>query len=359
MKKKKIALLPGDGIGPEVTEQAKKVLESIGEISKIDFEFKEGLIGAVAIDAVGDPFPRETEELCLNSDAILFGAIGHPKYDNDPTVEVRPEQGLLRMRKQLGLYANIRPVKSYDILNEVSPLKAHLIKDVDLVVFRELTGGIYFGERDKTDNDAFDTCRYSIHEIRRISKLAFKAAKKRRKKVTLVDKANVLATSQLWREAVQELAADYSDIELEFMYVDTAAMKIIQDPKNFDVILTENMFGDILSDEASVLTGSLGMLPSASIGSKIALYEPIHGSYPEVAGQNRANPIAAILSAGMLLDYSFGMVNERRIIQKVIDDALTNGEVTEDLTQGKAISTSQFGDKIVERIKQKKFNLQG
>jgi len=352
MKTKNIALLPGDGIGPEVTDQARKVLEAIGEISKVKFEFKEALIGAAAIDETGDPFPRETEELCLNADAILFGAIGHPKYDNDPSAEVRPEQGLLRMRKQLGLFANIRPVKSYDLLADVSPLKNHVIDQVDLVVFRELTGGIYFGERDKTDNDAFDTCSYSVNEIRRISKLAFKAAKKRRKKVTLVDKANVLATSQLWREVVKEMSGDFPEIELDFMFVDNAAMKIIQTPKSFDVILTENMFGDILSDEASVITGSLGMLPSASVGSKVALYEPIHGSFPEAAGQNIANPIAAILSAGMLLDYSFGMVNERKIIEKAIENALANGDVTADLTDGKALGTAQFGDLIAKAIKE-------
>ena len=352
MKTKNIALLPGDGIGPEVTDQARKVLEAIGEISKVKFEFKEALIGAAAIDETGDPFPRETEELCLNADAILFGAIGHPKYDNDPSAEVRPEQGLLRMRKQLGLFANIRPVKSYDLLADVSPLKNHVIDQVDLVVFRELTGGIYFGERDKTDNDAFDTCSYSVNEIRRISKLAFKAAKKRRKKVTLVDKANVLATSQLWREVVKEMSGDFPEIELDFMFVDNAAMKIIQTPKSFDVILTENMFGDILSDEASVITGSLGMLPSASVGSKVALYEPIHGSFPEAAGQNIANPIAAILSAGMLLDYSFGMVNERKIIEKAIENALANGDVTADLTDGKSLGTAQFGDLIAKAIKE-------
>ena len=353
MKKKTIALLPGDGIGPEVTAQARKVLESVGEVAKISFEFKEGLIGAAAIDTTGDPFPRETQNLCQNSDAILFGAIGHPKYDNDPTAEVRPEQGLLRMRKDLGLFANIRPVKSYDILAEVSPLKNHVVKDVDLVVFRELTGGIYFGERDKTDNDAFDTCSYSVNEIRRIAKLAFKAAKKRRKKVTLVDKANVLATSQLWREVVKEMAGDFPEIELEFMFVDNAAMKIIQNPGNFDVILTENMFGDILSDEASVITGSLGMLPSASIGSKVGLYEPIHGSYPEAAGQDKANPIAAILSAGMLLDYAFGMVSERRLIENAVQAALVAGKVTADLSDKNPVTTSQFGDIIAKGVKDK------
>ena len=353
MKTKNIALLPGDGIGPEVTEQAKKVLEAVGEVSKIKFDFKTGLIGAAAIDETGDPFPRETEELCLNSDAILFGAIGHPKYDNDPSAEVRPEQGLLRMRKQLGLFANIRPVKSYDILADVSPLKNHIINQVDLVVFRELTGGIYFGERDKTDNDAFDTCSYEVNEIRRIAKLAFKAAKKRRKKVTLVDKANVLATSQLWREVVKEMAGDFPDIELDFMFVDNAAMKIIQMPQSFDVILTENMFGDILSDEASVITGSLGMLPSASMGSKIALYEPIHGSYPEAAGQNKANPIATILSAAMMLDYSFGMVNERKLIEDAVEKTLADGKVTADLTEEGGISTSAYGDLVSKMIREK------
>ncbi len=310
---KKIAVLPGDGIGPEVTQQAVKALKAVAEIYGHDFEFEEGLIGAAAIDATGDPFPQATEELCKSSDAILFGAIGDPKYDNDPSAKVRPEQGLLRMRKELGLFGNIRPLTTYDALADISPLKNHVIQGVDFVVFRELTGGIYFGEpRGRTENGetAFDTCVYSKSEVRRIAKLAFEAAMQRAKRLTLVDKANVLASSRLWRETVIEMAKDYPEVELDFMFVDNAAMKIIQNPAFFDVVLTENMFGDILTDEASVISGSLGLSPSASVGSGIGLFEPIHGSYPQVAGQNKANPVGAILSAAMLLNYAFDMTEE-------------------------------------------------
>lgn len=357
---KKIAVLKGDGIGPEVTDQALKALKAIETVYGHKFTYKEALIGAVAIDATGNPFPEETYNLCQSSDAILFGAIGHPKYDNDPNAPVRPEQGLLAMRKSLGLFANIRPINTYKVLANSSPLRADLVDGVDFVVFRELTGGIYFGTKGRSEDRkvAFDNCTYSVEEITRISKLAFEAALKRRKKLTLVDKANVLATSRLWREVVKDFAAkNYPQVEVDYMFVDNAAMKIIQNPKYFDVVLTENMFGDIITDEASVITGSLGMLPSASVGSKVALYEPIHGSYPEAAGKNIANPCAAILSAAMLLETSFGLLEEAAVIRKAVEECLNKGFVTSDIKKDSTITTTQVGDKVAELITTKKKEL--
>ncbi len=350
---KKIAVLKGDGIGPEVTDQALKVLNAIEKTFNHKFHYTEALIGAIAIDKTGNPFPKETHQVCLDADAILFGAIGDPKYDNDPNAPVRPEQGLLAMRKALGLYANIRPITTYKVLANASPLKAELVDGVDFVVFRELTGGIYFGQKGRSEdrNTAFDSCVYSKEEVTRITKLAFETAAKRRKKVTLVDKANVLATSRLWRETVKEYAKDFPEIELDFMFVDNAAMKIIQQPKYFDVVLTENMFGDILTDEASVITGSLGLLPSASVGEKTALYEPIHGSYPQAAGKNIANPLGAILSAAMLLQTSFGLDKEAAAIRKAVEDSLGAGFVTQDINPTKYHSTTEVGDKIAAAIK--------
>ncbi|MBL3656607.1 3-isopropylmalate dehydrogenase [Fulvivirga sediminis] len=353
--KKKIAILPGDGIGPEVTKQALKSLKSIEEAFGHEFTYTEAHVGAAAIDATGDPFPQQTEDVCRAADAILFGAIGHPKYDNDPKAKVRPEQGLLAMRKKLNLFANVRPVKSYDALLSKSPLKESIIQGTDFVVFRELTGGIYFGQprgRSEDGNQAFDTCNYSKEEITRIAKLAFQAAGNRGKKVTLVDKANVLATSRLWRETVQEMASDYPDIQLDFMFVDNAAMKIIQNPKDFDVVLTENMFGDIITDEASVIAGSLGMLPSASIGTAQSLFEPIHGSYPQAAGKDIANPFGAILSAAMLLEYSFGLVEESKAIQDAVLKAVDDGFVTEDIDRENPVGTEEVGDKVAAYIKE-------
>lgn len=342
---KRIAVLPGDGIGPEVIAQAIKTLRAVEKKFGHQFILQEGLIGAASIDATGNPFPKETLELCIQSDAILFGAIGHPKYDNDPKAKVRPEQGLLAMRKQLDLFANIRPVKTYKGLSSASPLKENIINGVDFVVCRELSSGIYFGEpRGKSEEEAFDTCRYSRKEILRITELAFSYAKARKKKVTLVDKANVLSTSQLWREVVAEYAINHPDITLETMFVDNAAMKLIQNPGHFDVILTENMFGDILTDEASVITGSLGMLPSASIGSKIALFEPIHGSFPEAAGKNKANPLATILSASMMLEISFGLIKESMTINNAVENAIVNNIRTEDI--GGTNSCSEVGDYV-------------
>ncbi|PTB96236.1 3-isopropylmalate dehydrogenase [Marivirga lumbricoides] len=351
---KSIAILAGDGIGPEVTKQAVKCLDAIAEVFNHKISYQEALIGAAAIDATGNPFPEATEEICKATDAILFGAIGHPKYDNDPTAKVRPEQGLLAMRKKLGLFANVRPVNSYEVLLPISPLKEEIIRGTDFVVFRELTGGIYFGEprgRSEDGNIAFDSCVYTKHEIERIAHYAFKAAEKRRKKVTLVDKANVLATSRLWRETVTALAKQYPEITLDFMFVDNAAMKIIQNPKHFDVVLTENMFGDIITDEASVISGSLGMLPSASLGTNQSLFEPIHGSYPEVAGQNKANPIGAILSAAMLLEYAFQWHEESNLIKKAVAKTLDEGFTTEDIFKENAKGTEEVGDKIASFIK--------
>lgn len=354
--KKRIAVLPGDGIGPEVTAEAIKVLKAVEEVFGHTFEYEEALVGAAAIDATGNPFPEKTEEICLKSDAILFGAIGHPKYDDDPKAKVRPEQGLLAMRKKLGLFTNIRPVASYEALLSISPLKEEIIKGVDFVVFRELTGGIYFGQprgRSEDGNSAFDTCNYSKEEITRVSKLAFEAAMNRDRHVTLVDKANVLATSRLWRETVKELSNEYPEVTLDFMFVDNAAMKIIQNPAFFDVVLTENMFGDIITDEASVISGSLGMLPSASVGHNLSLFEPIHGSYPQAAGQNIANPFGAILSADMLLEYSFGLVDESKAIKESVNEAVNTGFVTEDIQNVNPKSTSEVGDKVASIIKAK------
>jgi len=353
---KKIAVLPGDGIGPEVIKQAIKALNAITEIYGHEFKFEEGLIGAAAIDETGNPFPEETEELCKSSDAILFGAIGDPKYDNDPSAKVRPEQGLLKMRKELGLFGNIRPITTYESLADMSPLKNHVINGVDFVVFRELTGGIYFGEprgRSENGETAFDTCVYSKFEVRRIAKLAFEAAEKRQGRLTLVDKANVLASSRLWRETVTEMAKDYPNVELDFMFVDNAAMKIIKNPAGFDVVVTENMFGDILTDEASVISGSLGLLPSASVGNSISLFEPIHGSYPQVAGQNKANPVGAILSAAMLLDYAFDMTKEARVIEEAVSSAINQGISTEDLNTNGGYGTNEVGDFIASQINTK------
>lgn len=350
MTKKKIAVLPGDGIGPEIVEQAIKVLNAVGEKFNHTFDYQYGLVGADAIDKAGNPYPDETHRICMESDAVLFGAIGHPKYDNDPSARVRPEQGLLAMRKKLGLYANIRPTATFKSLLDRSPLKNKIVEDADFITIRELTGGIYFGEpRGKTEDGqkAFDTCVYSVEEIQRIARLAFEYARNRRKKLTVVDKANILATSRLWRSTIQEMGKDNPDIELEFLYVDAAAMRIIQWPKGFDVIVTENLFGDILTDEASVITGSLGMSPSASVGIHTSVFEPIHGSYPQAAGKNIANPNGTILSAAMMLEHAFEMFGEAEIIRSAVDASLAEGMVTEDLCEsGKGHSTSEVGDWI-------------
>ena len=347
-----ITVLPGDGIGPEVTAEAIKVLRAIAAEFNHILSFKYGLMGAEAIDATGSPLPKETLNLCKSSDAILFGAIGDPKYDNDPSAKVRPEQGLLELRKSLGLFANIRPVVAYENLLDKSPLKRENIQGTDISIYRELTGGIYFGEKKLSEdgNTASDLCEYSRKEIERISHLAFKAAQSRKRKVTLVDKANVLESSRLWRKVVTEIGEKYEDVELEFLFVDNAAMQLILNPRQFDVILTENMFGDIISDEASVIGGSIGLLASASIGNKYALFEPIHGSYPQAKNKNIANPIASILSAAMLLDH-FGLTTEANLIREAVEKSLELGITTPDLNSSNIeVTTSNVGDFIEDFI---------
>jgi 3-isopropylmalate dehydrogenase len=348
----KIAKLPGDGIGPEIVEQAVKVIDAVGEKYNLQFEYKEGLVGATAINKLGEPYSEETHEICMNSDAVLFGAIGDPKYDNNPKAKIRPEQGLLEMRKRLQLYANIRPVRTFETLIEKSPLRTELVKGADFIVIRELTGGIYYGElrgRTEDGNKAFDTNVYSKSEIMRVTELAFSYAARRRKKLTAIDKANVLATSRLWRETIQEMEKDYPDIEVEHMLVDNAAMQIIQWPTKFDVMITENMFGDILSDEASVITGSMGLLPSASVGIHTSVFEPIHGSYPQAAGKDVANPLATVLSAAMLLE-SLNLQNEATKVKEAVEASMLAGVVTRDIAKDKAFKTSEVGDWLAEWI---------
>lgn len=355
MKHINIALLPGDGIGPEIVEQAVKVVNATAKKYGYDISYSRALIGAAAIDAVGNPYPAETHEVCMNADAILFGAIGDPRFDNNPDAKVRPEQGLLAMRKQLGLYANLRPVNTFASLIHRSPLRADLVEGADFICVRELTGGLYFGRpqgRSEDGDTAYDTCVYSRHEIDRICRLAFEYAMKRRNKLTVVDKANVLATSRLWRETAQSIAKEYPSVEVEYMFVDNAAMKIIQQPRHFDVVVTENMFGDILTDEASVITGSLGLLPSASIGVHTSLFEPIHGSYPQAAGKNIANPVATILSAAMMFEYAFGDMEAGTAIRRAVNLSIENNIVTEDIAPEGVTpsSTSEVGDYIANNI---------
>jgi 3-isopropylmalate dehydrogenase len=349
-----IALLPGDGIGPEIIEQGMKAVQAVCAKFGHELHCKEALVGAAAIDATGNPYPDETHRLCMESDAVYFGAIGHPKYDNNPSAKVRPEQGLLAMRKQLGLFANIRPVTTFPSLLHQSPLRADLIEGADFMCIRELTGGLYFGRpqgRSEDGNTAYDTCVYAREEIERILHLAYGYARKRRRKLTVVDKANVLATSRLWRQIAQETEKEYPDVETEYMFVDNAAMRLIQWPKSFDVLVTENMFGDILTDEASVITGSLGMLPSASIGLHTSVFEPIHGSYPQAAGKNIANPLAAILSAALMFEYAFQLPQEAETIRRSVAASMEAGVVTEDIAHGgRAYTTSETGDFIQRTI---------
>jgi len=350
MKNYKIAVLKGDGIGPEIVDEAIKVLDAVASKEGFHLEYNEYLIGGSAIDVFDNPCPDETIKGCLNSDAVLFGAIGGPKWDNLPK-EKRPETGLLKLRKSLGLFANIRPAIIFDELVNASTLKPEVIKGVDLTVVRELTGGIYFGEpRYKDDNKAYNTMVYTRDEIERIAKVAFEEALRRNKKVTSVDKANVLEVSELWREVVEEIAKNYPEVELEHMYVDNAAMQLVRNPKQFDVILTGNIFGDILSDEASMIVGSIGLLPSASIGGKVGLFEPIHGSAPDIAGQGIANPIATILSAAMMLDY-LDEKNAGDKIRDAIKEVLAKGYRTKDLASFDAkevVTTTEMGSLIAE-----------
>ena len=349
---KHIAVIGGDGIGPEVTAQAVKALNAVAQKFGHTFKYTNALGGAAAIDQCGDPMPDTTIATCKECDAVLFGAFGDPKYDNDPNAKVRPEQGLLKIRKQLGLYANIRPIFTFESLIHKSPIKKEIVEKADFVVVRELTGGMYFGMKGRTEDGktAFDTNTYSTYEIERILKTAFDLATSRRKKVTVVDKANILATSRLWRETAMRISQNYPEVTTDYMFVDNASMRIITTPRDFDVIVTENTFGDILTDEASVITGSMGMMPSASVGTFTSLFEPIHGSYPQAAGKNIANPMAAILSAAMLLEMAFELKSEAEAIKSAVNKAIKNGIVTEDIAEGKAYSTTEVGDYIATSI---------
>jgi len=348
-----IALLAGDGIGPEVIDQAVKVCDAVATKFNHEINWIPALTGAAAIDAVGEPYPDETHEICVNADAVLFGAIGHPKYDNNPSAKVRPEQGLLKMRKKLGLFANVRPTFTFPSLIDNSPLKRERIEGTDLVFLRELTGGIYFGEKGRRDGGetAFDNCVYTRAEVKRLAKKGFELAMTRTKKLCCVDKANVLETSRLWRETVQAMEKDYPEVEVSYEFVDAVAMRLVQWPNSYDVLITENLFGDILTDEASVISGSMGLMPSASVGEKYYLYEPIHGSYPQAAGKDIANPLATILSAAMMFEDAFSLKEEAKAIKNVVNKSLAEGVVTEDLSgNNKAYKTSEVGDWLVENL---------
>ncbi len=340
----KICILPGDGIGPEVIAQAVKVIQALSEKYGHNISLEYASIGAAAIDETGDPFPEKTYKACVESDAVLLGAIGDPRFD-DPTLKIRPEQGLLAMRKALGLFANIRPIKTYQGLDHLSVIKPQVLQGTDFVIFRELTGGIYFGDKVKGDGFSSDLCLYHEYEIERVTHLAFKMAANRRKKVTLVDKANVLETSRLWRATVSKIANQYPDIILDFLYIDNAAMQVILNPSRFDVVLCDNLFGDILSDEASVITGSLGMLPSSSRGEKHSLYEPCHGSYPQAAKKDIANPIATILSLEMMYR-DFGYIAEADEIITAVNFCIEYQLLTEDMKASHNCACSQMGDII-------------
>ncbi|WP_435622533.1 3-isopropylmalate dehydrogenase [Flagellimonas sp.] len=348
-----IALLAGDGIGPEVIDQAVKVSDAVAEKFNHEISWTPALTGATAIDAVGNPYPDETHEICEAADAVLFGAIGHPRFDNDPSAKVRPEQGLLKMRQKLGLFANVRPTFTFPSLIDKSPLKRERIEGTDLVFLRELTGGIYFGKRGREDdgNTAYDTCTYTRAEVERLARKGFEMALSRSKKLCCVDKANVLETSRLWRETVQGLEKDYPEVEVSYEFVDAVAMRLIQWPNAYDVLITENLFGDVLTDEASVISGSMGLMPSASLGEKTSLFEPIHGSYPQAAGKDIANPLATVLSAAMMFETAFGLQAEADAIRAVVNKSLAEGVVTEDLAEGgKAYKTSEVGDWLASHI---------
>lgn len=349
----KIAVLPGDGIGPEISAHGVNVIQAVCDKFGHQVTFSYGIVGAVAIEAVGDPFPEPTFRLCQESDAVLFSAVGDPKYDNNPSAKVRPEQGLLAMRKKLGLFANIRPVETFKCLLHKSPLKPEIVDGADFLCIRELTGGMYFGKKHESDTEAYDTNSYTRQEIERILKVAYEYAGRRRRHLTVVDKANVLASSRLWRKIAQEMAPEYPEVTTDFMYVDNAAMRLIQDPKFFDVIVTENTFGDILTDEGSVISGSMGLLPSASTGTGTPVFEPIHGSWPEAKGKNIANPIAQILSAAMLFEY-FNLTEEGALIRKAVKASLDEGFSTPDIAGTKhGHGTSAVGQWIVEYIQRR------
>lgn len=346
-----IAVLAGDGIGPEISEQGVAVMTTVCQKFGHEVNYKHALVGAAAIDAVGDPFPEETFEACKAADAVLFSAVGDPKFDNNPNAKVRPEQGLLAMRKKLGLFANIRPVQTFECLIHKSPLKDELVRGADFVCIRELTGGMYFGEKKEGDDYAYDTNAYTRQEVERILKVAYEYAERRRKHLTVVDKANVLASSRLWRKVAQEMAPLHPDVTTDFMYVDNASMRMIQEPTFFDVMVTENTFGDILTDEGSCITGSMGLLPSASTGESTPVFEPIHGSWPQAKGLNIANPLAQILSVAMLFEH-FGLATEGKLIRDAVDASLdANVRTPEIQVEGGAkYGTKEVGQWIVDWI---------
>lgn len=356
--KKNILIIPGDGIGQEVTIWGKAVLEHIATLYGHDFVFDEAIMGHVAIEATGNPLPDETLNKAKASDAILFGAIGHAKYDNDPSAKVRPEQGLLKIRKELGLYANLRPILLFDELLDASSLKPEVLRGTDILFFRELTGDVYFGEKTRSADGTFasDLMNYNRYEVERIAIKAFEAARTRHKRLCSVDKANVLETSRLWRETVQDIAKQYPDVETEHMFIDNAAMQLVKNPRKFDVVLTANLFGDILTDEASQIAGSMGMLASASVGDGTGFYEPIHGSAHDIAGQNKANPLASILSVALMLDIGFGLKEEAEAVTKAVADTLKAGYRTIDIADARTapelvLGTKEMGTKVVETIK--------
>lgn len=346
-----IAVLAGDGIGPEISAQGVAVMQAVCQKFGHEATFTPALVGAAAIDTVGDPFPEDTYEICKKADAVLFSSVGDPKFDNNPNAKVRPEQGLLAMRKKLGLFANIRPVQTFDCLIHKSPLKDELVRGADFVCIRELTGGMYFGEKKEGDDYAYDTNAYSREEVERILKVAYAYAQRRRKHLTVVDKANVLASSRLWRKVAQEMAPKYPDVTTDFMYVDNASMRMIQEPTFFDVMVTENTFGDILTDEGSCITGSMGLLPSASTGESTPVFEPIHGSWPQAKGLNIANPLAQILSVAMLFEY-FNLVEEGALVRKAVDASLDANVRTPEIqvADGAKYGTKEVGAWIVDWI---------
>ncbi len=350
----KIAVLAGDGIGPEISEQGVSVLTAVAEKFGHQVSYKSALCGAAAIDAVGDPFPEETFNICQEADAVLFSAVGDPKFDNNPSAKVRPEQGLLAMRKKLGLFANIRPVQTFDCLIHKSPLKDELVRGADFICIRELTGGMYFGDKHEGDDMAYDTNKYTRPEVERILKVGYEYAMRRRKHLTVVDKANVLASSRLWRKVAQEMAPQYPDVQTDFMYVDNASMRMIQEPRFFDVMVTENTFGDILTDEGSCISGSMGLLPSASTGTGTPVFEPIHGSWPQAKGLNIANPLAQILSVAMLLEY-FDLKEEGALVREAVDASLeANVRTPEIQVEGGAkYGTREVGQWIADYIRRK------
>ena len=346
-----IAVLSGDGIGPEIMEQGVAVMKAIARKFNHDFSFNEALVGATAIDKVGNPYPEETHSICMNADAVLFAAVGDLKYDNNPSSPVRPEQGLLAMRKKLGLFANIRPVATFDCLLHKSPLKEELLRGADFVVIRELTGGMYFGEKYQDNDKAFDTNVYTRPEIERILKIAFEMAQKRKHHLTVVDKANVLASSRLWRQIAKEMEPKYPDVTTDFMFIDNASMRVLTEPTFFDVMVTENTFGDIITDETSCITGSMGLQPSSSLGEHTPLFEPVHGSWPQAAGKNIANPLAQILSAAMLLEH-FGLNDEGTLVREAVDASLSANVRTPEIQVegGEVYGTKEVGAWIVDYI---------